>query len=233
MNSSYFLYVNDIIKIGDKMNKTKPTWKLDIPESYYIERGEIGFHLGSKEALSTFPHNYEDYEDLRFNQINLINNLNQKMEIKVPENINKANVFCDLTVSATKNNFPSIREGKSKLVSLSFCTRNWDGIMESSLLTVDIENKRMHNQYWSEAWVSELEKAFDIKDGTFYDWTNGALDDEIRLNNKEDKLLLYSSISGQYYASIIFIWTEIGWEIDHILKGQIEEYKDQVEEFFN
>jgi hypothetical protein len=92
---------------------------------------------------------------------------------------------------------------------------NWDGLGSSSIVTIDIEKKTLHNQYWSESWMEIMtEKIPGLEDEGEY-WSNGGL--QLYLDLNETKLLIHGDDNGNQEASLLFEWNQTEWELQEVI----------------
>ena len=112
---------------------------------------------------------------------------------------------------------PSIFRAKTRLVSYCHCSSNWDGLMNSSILTVDIAAGQVHNQYWQTEWLDQFSAAIPEGAGDAENWSNGGL--RLYLNNSEDQLLIHGDYDGKFEASILFRWAQTQWEFAKVIPG--------------
>jgi hypothetical protein len=215
-------------------HKDSPYWHLDLPEWYFEDvphylysLSDHGILIGHKRDFCgshPFSGNWEEYsndniheEGIVHTTLSLINSNGEVKKIEIPEKAGRFYCFRDFSDFPSLACYPSIFEARKRLVSYCHCSSNWDGLRNSSIVTVDIESELFINQYWQDSWVGLMrDKIPGILDDV-EDWSNGGL--QMYLDIDEEYLLIHGDHHGNHEASLLFKWGANGWDLVNIIHG--------------
>lgn len=210
----------------------KKYWRLSLPDNYSSMIGSEGITLGhiedQNECLFKGDWSIYEKEDRKVvhDHVAIKNNDEKCKTINVPHGMRLNWCFRDFgqlnTYTSKKfppsniGYFPTIFQAKTKIISYRHCSTNWDGLINSSIITVDINNNIIHNQSWDEKWIQELSKMMPDLEGNGMYWSNGGL--QLYLDEEEKFLFIHSDDNGRNEASVILYWQNNNWKLHDIIK---------------
>ena len=202
-------------------------WHLDLPKLYFDGFSDYGLLLGHEEDFQNhqpFSGNWEEYnsenlqsEGIVHTALTLVGSNQDSKAIKIPKGAGRFYCFADFSNCPELAYYPSIFEAKKRIVCYCHCTSNWDGLLESSLITIDIDSELFFNQYWDKEWLDIMRKEIPNIGEDVDMWSNGGL--QLYLDQEEKQLLIHGDYSGDYSASLLFKWDGNGWNLNSIIPG--------------
>ena len=196
----------------------------DCDSSGFSDSGLSFGHINELKGCHPFTGNWSDYlnESVMDNGIvhteAVLKGLSGKSRcIKIPCGVEASCAFRDFSNSPELAYYPSIFRAQRKLVSYCHSTSNWDGILCSSLLTIDIECQSIHHQYWQPGWLDMMKDCIPHIGNDVEMWSNGSL--QLYLDQAEDQLLIHGDYLGKHEASLMFNWTCSGWSLATVVPG--------------
>ena len=215
-----------------KHSDSNEHWSIDFPNSYFEDRADYGLHLSHREDAPDC-HVFSDWLDYENDQcrdkgiihteLKLVSSQGQKRNIQIPRG--QGRFYCFRNFEPEISIYPSIFRAKRKLVTYCSCTCSWEGLLNSSILTVDIEKGMVLNQYWEKDWLETFIKSVPEAASDAGGWSNGSL--QIYLNTSEDMLLIHSDYHEKHEASMIFKWARRRWELVDVVPGTFLQFSSQ------
>ncbi|MGE6486915.1 hypothetical protein [Paenisporosarcina sp. NPDC076898] len=119
---------------------------------------------------------------------------------------------------------PTIFQSRYKLVTFCTYSMNSDGLANLRILTVNLDENTIHDQWWDDEWTEALEKKIPAV-FNHLEWGENNL--QIYLNASRDELIANSSFN-QIDVVIHFIWNESSWFLKSISLEPLDTYINRV-----
>ena len=221
------------------MNKDKPVseiWWLDLPKTYFEDLSDRGLKLSHPDDapdLRAFSGNWAQYDDINiysseiFHRSLTLRNINGNTKrIHIPKGKGRFECFRDFSQYPDLSYYPSVFEANKRLICYCHGSDNWDGLLHSSIVTIDLDSGKFYNQYWFENWLEKMRQEIPGIEGDVDMWSNGGL--QLYLDVEETKLLIHGDYSGEYPASLLFEWKGSRWELIDVIPGPYPSFSQKI-----
>ncbi|GEM_PF-2876838 len=200
-------------------------WWLDLPIYYFQHLSDMGLLLGHIEDhpdIQPFSGKWEQYTDdsiegIVHTELSLCSLDKDIKTIKIPKGEGRYYCFTDFCDYPGLAAYPSIFEASKRIVCYCHCTSNWDGLLNSSIVTIDVDSEKFFNQYWEDKWLDRMRKEIPSIGEDVDMWSNGGF--QLYLDMEETKLLIHGDYFGDHAASLIFEWDICRWDLLAIIPG--------------
>ncbi|MCZ8538289.1 hypothetical protein M9R32_13920 [Paenisporosarcina quisquiliarum] len=215
-------------------------WEIILPYDYVSSRSDQGLIVAHRKEMDQsyvpFPieitlSSFIDMEksDLYFfiNELKFINEFGNIKIIPVPEKMVVWYAFRWFEYDNRYSDYvyqPTIFQSRHKLVTFCTYSMNSDGLANHNILTVNLDENTLHDQWWDDEWTEELEKKIPSALNPV-EWGQNNL--QIYLNASGDELIANSSFN-QIDVVIHFIWNESSWFLNSIRLEPLDTYINRV-----
>jgi len=203
------------------MNTRKPKifWRLDLPTNYFDTlASDCGLVLGQMDENDNsiaFSGDWTDYQKEEYlyqsivhTSIDIVSSTGERKKIIIPNGSGRYWCFMDYSDSPNLNIYPTIFQSTDKIVSLCHCSSNWDGLSNSSIITICASTGLFINQYFEDRWLKEMSNKYPGLADDIESWSNGSV--ILYLDELQEQLLIHSDYPVE--SSLILKWNNSKWE---------------------